>query len=250
MKKDKIQKLAIIVLSLSIAVTVIGVMPAAAEVTVTRDLPDTPVGPRDDVFVTLNQSGFYKNDGSVNETLPEGFEYVEGSIEGNASLISYDKTTNELKIQFENETTVKYLVMRTAEQITDAVFSGTYYTTYENLTSTTGDIEGETTLTLAEPTPTPTEVPPSGDGAGGGGGGAPTTPTPTPAVMTPSPGVTPTPAATPTPEGTPGVTPAITPGATPTPSPTPKPLIPGFEAVFAIAGLLAVAYLVMWRRKV
>lgn len=53
--------------------------------------------------------------------------------------------------------------------------------------------------------------------------------------------VTPTPSPTPTP---------TLPLVTPTPSPTPKPWIPGFEAVFAIAGLLAaVIYLVLRRKK-
>jgi len=33
----------------------------------------------------------------------------------------------------------------------------------------------------------------------------------------------------------------------PTPTPTPKP--PGYEAVFGIAGLLAVAYLVLRRKR-
>ena len=53
--------------------------------------------------------------------------------------------------------------------------------------------------------------------------------------------------------GAPAPTPSPTPTATPTPTPTatptttPKP--PGFEAVFAIAGLLAVAYLVLRRKK-
>jgi len=42
-------------------------------------------------------------------------------------------------------------------------------------------------------------------------------------------------------------TPSIGPVATPSPTPTPKP--PGFEAVFAIAGLFAIAYLVLRRRK-
>lgn len=42
---------------------------------------------------------------------------------------------------------------------------------------------------------------------------------------------------------------ALKPAVTPTPTPTPKPWIPGFEAVFAIAGLLAVAYLVVRRKK-
>jgi PGF-CTERM protein len=42
-------------------------------------------------------------------------------------------------------------------------------------------------------------------------------------------------------------TPEPTPKPTPTPEPTPKP--PGFEAIFAIAGLLAVAYLVHRRKN-
>ena len=41
--------------------------------------------------------------------------------------------------------------------------------------------------------------------------------------------------------------PTPTPTATPTATPTPTP--PGFEAIFAIAGLLAIAYLVLRRRK-
>ncbi|MEA2032116.1 MAG: PGF-CTERM sorting domain-containing protein [Euryarchaeota archaeon] len=41
--------------------------------------------------------------------------------------------------------------------------------------------------------------------------------------------------------------PEVTPTATPTAKPTAEP--PGFEAVFAIAGLLAIAYLVLRRRK-
>ena len=62
-------------------------------------------------------------------------------------------------------------------------------------------------------------------------------PTPTPEVeVTPTPEVeiTPTPVVSPTP-----------PEETPTPTPEP----PGFEAVFAIAGLLAVAYLVLRKRR-
>jgi hypothetical protein len=61
----------------------------------------------------------------------------------------------------------------------------------------------------------------------------PPTATPTPATPTPA---TPTPA-TPTP-------------ATPTPAtPTPTPTPPGFEAVFAIASLLAIAYVVLRKKK-
>jgi len=40
---------------------------------------------------------------------------------------------------------------------------------------------------------------------------------------------------------------ALKPPVTPTPTPTPTP--PGYEAVFAIASLLAMAYLVLRRNK-
>jgi PGF-CTERM protein len=67
----------------------------------------------------------------------------------------------------------------------------------------------------------------------------------------PSPTATATPTATPatpTPTVPPTATPATPTPATPTPA-TPTPKTPGFEAVFAIAGLLAIAYLVLRIRK-
>ena len=72
-------------------------------------------------------------------------------------------------------------------------------------------------------------------------------PSPTPS---PSPTVSPTPTPTPSPSPTP--TPTVSPVATPTPTPTPSPSpspTPGFEAIFAVAGLLAVTYFVLRRRK-
>jgi len=66
----------------------------------------------------------------------------------------------------------------------------------------------------------------------------------------PSPTATVSPTATPTATATPTVPPTATPTATATPTPaTPTPKQPGFEAVFAIAGLLAIAYLVLRIRK-
>ena len=56
-----------------------------------------------------------------------------------------------------------------------------------------------------------------------------------------------TPTATPTVTIPPTATPTPTPTPTATPTATPKP--PGFEAVFAIAGLLAIAYLVLRQKK-
>ena len=69
----------------------------------------------------------------------------------------------------------------------------------------------------------------------------------------PTPTPTPTPTATPTATATvtipPTATPTTTPTATATPTPTSTPPAPGFEGVFAIAGLLTIAYLVLRRRK-
>jgi PGF-CTERM protein len=66
----------------------------------------------------------------------------------------------------------------------------------------------------------------------------------------PIPTVTPVPTLTPTPTPTlatttPIETPTVPPAATPSPTQTP----PGFEAVFAITGLLVVAFLVMITRR-
>ncbi len=71
--------------------------------------------------------------------------------------------------------------------------------------------------------------------------------TPTPTL---APGVTPTPEAeievTPTPKPT--ATPTTKRKPTPTPKSTPKPAVPGFEAIFAIAGMVGIAYMQL-RRK-
>jgi len=105
----------------------------------------------------------------------------------------------------------------------------------------------KTTVTFVAPGATPTSAP-SGDGDGDG---AVTTPTPAPtgAVnVTPSPSAETTPTVTPTPTVTSSPTPTATPKPSPTPTSSPVGGIPGFEAVFAIASLLAVAYLVLGRR--
>lgn len=62
-------------------------------------------------------------------------------------------------------------------------------------------------------------------------------------IATPAP--TPIATATPTPEAS---IPTPTPATKPSSSPTPTPRIPGFEAVFAIAGMIAIAYILL-RRK-
>ena len=241
----KKQIVACINIALFIAVALMGILPAvAADVSVTRSLPDTPVSQKGLIAVNLTQSGFYLDYGSVTETLPEGFTYIPGSIKGEASIIPYDTTTNELKIQFENATSISYMVgAGTADQIANAQFSGTYWFKDAAMKTIEGAITGDTTLTVAgEPTPTPTSG--NGGGNGGGGNGGGTTPTPSP-----SPTATPGETSSPSPTATPSVSPTASPAETATPSPTKKPLIPGFEAGFAIASLLSVMYLVLRRRR-
>ena len=108
---------------------------------------------------------------------------------------------------------------------------------YVNTPSTEVTLKGGDTEAPLTPSPTPTltpEVTP--------------TPTPTPSeTETPSPSLSPTATPTVTPTATPTVTPTPSPSPAATPTPTPTP--PGFEAVFAIAGLLAVACFALRRRK-
>ena len=339
-----------IAIALVLSTMIIAVMPvsaAAVSVSVTRDLPDDPVYPEDEIEVSLTQSGFFLEIGIVTETLPDGFTCMGLSPSSGGTIEEYDKTTNNLTIGFSMETTVTYIVKTgTVEQIEKA-FSGTWNTMDSQGDKINGDVEGNTTLTLAEgskPTSTPTATPPSGNGdgngGGDGGGGIPPTPpagtsayialganpadipadgsstsmitasvwdeekwvlenltvnfntslgsitastvvangtatailtagmeegaatitaeanlsgdigiiTNTTTVNFTTPGATPTP---PILTSTPTVTISPTPTETETPSPNPtsKPLIPGFEAVFAIAGLLAVAYLVLKRER-
>ena len=99
-----------------------------------------------------------------------------------------------------------------------------------------------------EPTPPPTSTPI--------GTSTPTiTPTITPTpIVTPLQNRTPAPSAITTPIIPVTITPTPTPVSIPTtpvsaPVPKPKPRIPGFEAIFFIGGLLAVAYLFLRKKK-
>jgi len=149
-------------------------------------------------------------------------------------------------------------------------------TTYTTLTNENGlasvrffaEESGTATITAAEKTGLSNKTvvvikttSSSGNGNGGSGNGG-TTPTPTPTptaspTVTPGANVTPTESPTASPLWTPTFTPLVSPTETPlttatptpTPSPTSKPLLPGFEAVFAISGLLAVAYQVLRRKR-
>jgi subtilisin family serine protease len=121
-------------------------------ISVTRDLPDA-VSQGEEFNVSLTQSGFLFGAGKVIETLPDGFEYVLGSLP--SDKCDYKEATNNLTIYFEGETTITYVVKAgTAEQIETAVFSGTWRTVDSQLNKINGSVEGDATLTLAEPEPT------------------------------------------------------------------------------------------------
>ena len=246
-------------------VAVVFIPLAAADVSVTRDLPDEPVYPGTQITVTLNQTGFFLT-GMAIETLPDGFAFRGLAPGSGGEYRDYDGKTNELTLGFGDGTTVQYLVETgTADQIEDAVFSGTWSTVKENLDKISGEVEGDTTLTLAtgptpSPTPSPTSSPSNNGGGGNGGGSNGGAVSPTPSATT-SPGVSSTPSATispgvsPSPGTTPGTTPlpsgSPTMGPTTSPSivPTAEPGIPGFEPILALAGLLAVAQWLWWRRN-
>ena len=117
------------------------------------------------------------------------------------------------------------------------------------------DDTGATVVNATVEVTTVTPPPPSGGGGGGGRGGTyppgwgtTTTPAVTAtAISTATPGVTPPEEAVTTPTEPAAEEEAIPEGAEETP--TKKKGIPGFTAVFAIAGLLAVAYAMMRRRE-
>ena len=129
-----------------------------------------------------------------------------------------------------------------ATATTGATVTITIHSYADNSKTDSAIISANISSLTPAPTPTPTAY-------HGDGGGVHPKVTPT---MTQK--ATPTPIMTSTPEATPLLTPTTsTPIITPTlsPTPTPKPWwkIPGFEVIFAILGLLAVAYLLRRRKK-
>ena len=156
------------------------------------------------------------------------------------------------------------------------------YTDIQNIPAT---VSNGTFTILSGPTPSPTPTSTGGDASGGGDGGAPTDTDgdglsdfdelwkyktdPQKAdtdggsindgtevirgtdPLDPTDDVVSIPTPSPIPQVTPVISPPVTPSSTPTPTPSPTqtPRLPVFEAIFAIAALLAVAYLVMRRRR-
>jgi PGF-CTERM protein len=229
----------------------------------------------DGTHETLATVGGYFKKGNYNITLVERHGWTGGTtnVTGNASNYGYDYPQPYLGYGYGYMFSgygYGYGLSDPADQYTKLSYNITVDTTdatpgpyHVTGKVNTGDPEKECfststksfTLDAAPPTPTPTRR----RGGGGGGGTYPPewdgTPTPT---VTGTATQTPTGTATAAPPGE-RVTPRPTitkPTATATETAaegatakTPKKGLPGFTAVFAIAGLLAIAYLVMRRRE-
>jgi len=232
----------------------ISVMIFASAVSMAAQLPSPPNGTPPTIYITADPSEI-PADGCSTSTITVSVwdgEYLIFS--GPTINFSTDLGEITASAPIENETATARFTAGTTEGVATI-------TAKVNLGEDIGILRNTTTVNLTAPGATPTVSPGNGggtgdggggDGGNGGGGGGTTTPTPTPTptgTASPAPTVTATVTPTPTPTASPGETETPTATESPTPSPSPgptkKPLIPGFEALFAIASLLAVAYLVL-----
>ena len=168
----------------------------------------------------------------------------ETNITGPAGHISVDMFTTLGRLtDAENQSNNGRSISLIADSngIVTALLSGDK-TGVAHITSTANlaDLElcNKTTVTFVAP---PYRT---GNGGNGGSGGVTSTPT-----TTATPISSPSPDATATATGSPTTSPARMPEPTSSPDPTPTEDTPGFEAVFAIAGLLVVAYSVLRRER-
>jgi PGF-CTERM protein len=210
---------------------------------VVRELPDT-ASSGEEITVRLMQDGFLANVVEVTEVLPAGFTYMSGSFTG-SHIPTYHAGDNRLIMYLAggDEVTATYTVTAgTFEQIDNAQFSGAYQGIV-GAKEENGPVTGDSELTPVEsgvgdiPAPSPT-------------------PTATKVIETPTPVETATSVETPTADETPTVTETepetvtetATAPATETPK-KPKGGIPGFEGVFAIAGLMALVLILRRSRN-
>lgn len=132
---------------------------------------------------------------------------------------AYDQTHHEMLGVVFNWTTSN----ETVGTINNAGFFTAIASGTATIKAANGTVNGTANVTVFTPTPTPS-------------------PTETlPVNVTPSPSPTPHPTPTPSPSATP--TPALT------STPTPSVPVPGFETIFVLVGLFAVAYVINRRKK-
>jgi len=238
MKRSKIKiSLRRIAVSLLLIVAVATMMSGLVTAqSATRTLPEEAVSSGEDFEVGIEASD-YDPFCQIVETLPEGFAYVSSTLEPGSVEIE----DNIVKFILFGETSFTYTVTASSTEGT-YTFSGLLKDDYKNEYPIDGDSEVIVGAAGAALTPTPSSQRERKDHVISPGRPALTpTSTPSPTLPTITSPTSPTVAPTTAP---PTVAP---PTATPTATPTPEE--PGFEAVFAIVGLLAVTYLVLRRKK-
>ena len=217
----------------------------APPVTVTRSLPDGLVDAGAEFEVSISQTGFFVV-GTVTEVLPAGYVYVGESAAGVDDAV-YTPSTRTLVLTIDSGvSTVTYDV--TADTA-DGTFTGTYRTVDGSADPVLGDVDGQNTVTIEGAPAIDTQDTPRNGAAGGGEIPRPElllTATPDGTVLAPKENVTP---ASPEPTITTTAAPTTTPAKEQLGAEPENGIIPGFEAMFAITGLLAVAYLVRRRRR-
>lgn len=119
---------------------------AASAVSVTRDLPAAgSVDASEQFQVSITQSGFFVL-GHVFEQLPPGYSYVDDSAT-NVLETAYNAATRTLTLKMEPGVTATYRVNAGSS---DGTFAGTYLTIDSGANPITGDVMGDTVLTLAD----------------------------------------------------------------------------------------------------
>ena len=189
---------------------------AAADDTVTRDLPAT-ANAGDSITVTLTvniatSATYY----GIDEIVPSGWTVTSATDGGD-----YTAEAGHVKWVVTGGAADKvysYTVTVPADASGACTFSGTYSSEVTAETAILGDTTTKVSTTLS------------------------TTTTPAP----PGEHVTPTPAATKKPTAKPAAQPA---GSVATPDALAKKGLPGFEGAIAIAGLLSIAYVMMRRKR-
>jgi len=136
-----------IFVSITVLLLLFAMAATASAASVTRDLPDSPVTAGTNFDVSISPTGFFVV-GTVTEVLPTGYTYVAGSATP-VDDATYDSATGELALVVDAGTsTVTYSV--TAGTATDT-FTGTYATIDASANPVTGDVTGDTTVTIGVP---------------------------------------------------------------------------------------------------
>ena len=217
--------------------TVTGDSAVAVGAVANRALSAMTVRPGAGLTVTIMAGGYDSAGARIEETLPDGFSYMDGSV-----------SEDDIRVTMQDQT-VRFTI-RGTEMFTYGVTASNSPGMYSFMgvlrdgDLSTHTIGGDTSVTVQAPpatlVPMPTRRRSSGGGGGGGGGYAPlpiATPTPMPTrapvatiAPTPTPIIVPTivaPTVAPTPEPTARPEPtAVPPTAIPTPRPTAIVMVP------------------------